>query len=320
MIANEVQFAYVAQAVDEGFAKKPKRLPSWLFYDEAGDKIFQEIMHSPEYYLTPCEYEILETHKSKLLSYFMADGSSFNLVELGAGDGLKTEILLKHFISQEVDFLYSPIDVSEAVLKTLVQRLKKSVPQLEVQPINKRYNEALENLSTDTKRKVLIFMGANIGNFSMQEAQDFVKSIADGMHSHDQLLIGFDLKKDPHKILAAYNDSQGITSRFNLNLLKRLNRELGANFDTAQFTHYPYYDPATGTTKSFLVSLKAQDVYFELCDKQVHFKQWESIHTEISQKFDFEMINQLAQYAGLQVVDTFQDSKKYFCDVLFECR
>ena len=320
MIANEIQFAEVVQATEEGFAKIPKRLPSWLFYDEVGDKIFQEIMHMPEYYLTRCEYEIMETYKSELLTHFTKDGTTFNLIELGAGDGLKTEILLKHFISRKTDFVYSPVDVSETVLQTLVHRLKQSVPQLEVCPVNNKYYEALEILEADNTRKVLLFMGANIGNFSTNEAQDFVKSIADRMHTSDQLLIGFDLKKDPNKILAAYNDAQGITRRFNLNLLDRLNRELGANFDTSQFMHYPYYDPISGATKSFLVSLKDQDVYFESSDKQVHFRQWEAIHTEISQKFDFEMINQLARYAGLQVVDTFQDSRKYFCDVLFECR
>ncbi len=318
MITSDVQFAEVAQAVEEGFSNTPKRLPSWLFYDKAGDKIFQEIMRMPEYYLTRCEYEILESNKSKLLEHFVEVGTPFNLIELGAGDGLKTEILLKHFSANKVDFIYSPIDVSETVLHQLEVRLKKSVPGLIIHPVNDRYLQALDKLNTDTMPKVLLFMGANIGNFSVAEAEAFIQSIAVSMHPNDQLIIGFDLKKNPDKILAAYNDAQGITRKFNLNLLLRLNRELGANFNTEQFIHYPYYDPASGRSKSFLVSRADQEVYFESCDKKMQFKQWEAIHTEVSQKYDMDMITALAENAGLCVVDIFYDSNKYFCDVLLE--
>ncbi len=317
MITNDVQFADVAEAVEEGFSQTPKRLPSWLFYDETGDKIFQAIMQMPEYYLTNCEYSIFKNYKEALRQKFFKDGSPFNLVELGAGDGLKTEILLTHFNAEELEFKYSPIDVSETVLLQLQDRLKQSIPELSIEPINSRYMEAIESLADDDLRKVYLFLGANIGNFSVGGATQFLSSIAEKMNDDDLLLTGFDLKKDPRVILAAYDDPHGITSDFNLNLLTRLNRELGADFKLDQFSHNPFYDPSTGTTKSYLVSLADQDVYLEACDKVVQFDQWEVIHTEVSQKYDIKMIEKMASDAGFSIVDIFYDDRRYFCDVLF---
>ena len=265
MIETNIHYADVASAVQEGFSQTPKRLPSWLFYDETGDKIFQAIMRMPEYYLTACEYEILQMNKGLLLEQFREDGSPFHLIELGAGDGFKTELLLTYFQEKRAEFIYSPIDVSESVLQQLQQRLEKSVPGLTILPIIMRYDDALTSVAHDTLRKVFLFMGANIGNFLVNEATTFVKSIADVMQVDDQLLIGFDLKKDPRLIWAAYDDPHGITRDFNLNLLVRLNRELGANFQLDQFSHYPYYDPETGMTKSYLVSLREQNFYLKSC-------------------------------------------------------
>jgi L-histidine N-alpha-methyltransferase len=316
MVTAALQYSAVAQAVVAGFARKPKRLPSWLFYNETGDKIFQSIMRMPEYYLTGCEYEILQMHKTALREHLVADGSPFNLVELGAGDGFKTEILLQHLTDQRVSFTFSPVDVSQSVLSQLVERLDKSVPGLVIHPIHQKYHDALDFFAGDALRKVILFMGANIGNFTVEEAVSFTKSISATMQQDDQLLIGFDLKKDPRLIQAAYDDPHGITRDFNMNLLVRLNRELGAQFQLDQFRHYPYYDPESGMTKSYLVSLKAQDVYFEALEKHVHFDRWEVIHTEVSQKYDLEMIQQLADKSGLAVVEVFYDCKHYFCDVL----
>ena len=308
----------MAKAVWAGFEKKPKRLPSWLFYDETGDKIFQAIMRMPEYYLTACEYEILQLHKGALRKRAEADGTPFNLVELGAGDGFKTEILLKHFTDHRLPFTYSPVDVSESVLTQLQQRLQASVPGLVIHPINRRYQDAMDFLSNDEVRKVYLFMGANIGNFVPEDAVSLASHISSSMRDGDQLLIGFDLKKDPRLIQSAYDDPHGITRDFNMNLLVRLNRELGAQFQLDQFRHYPYYDPATGMTKSYLVSLQDQDVYFDAFENHVHFDRWEIIHTEVSQKYDLEMIRHLAKKSALSVRDTFYDCRHYFCDIMFE--
>ncbi|CAN5487809.1 L-histidine N(alpha)-methyltransferase [soil metagenome] len=316
MVTTDIQFADVAQAVKDGFSRKPKQLPSWLFYDETGDKIFQAIMRLPEYYLTACEYEILQTQKEKLLKHFSESNAPFKLIELGAGDGLKTEILLRHFMQSKSDFVYSPIDVSESVLIQLSKRLDSMLPELVVEPIAKKYLDAIEDIANDEVRKVFLLLGANIGNFTVTESETFISSIAQSMHTGDMFLIGFDLKKDPRLILAAYDDPQGITRDFNMNLLVRLNRELGTQFQRDQFTHYPYYDPESGITKSYLVSLVDQNVFLEASDKHVHFDRWEVIHTEVSQKYDIKMIETLAEKSGLQIAEIFYDSKHYFCDVL----
>lgn len=316
MISTDIQFADVAQAVEEGFSKQPKRLPSRLFYDETGDKIFQEIMRMPEYYLTACEYEILQMQKDKLLKYFYQSETQFNLVELGAGDGFKTEVLLKHFLKERTDFEFSPVDVSSNVLAQLSERLILTLPELAVKPINKNYFEAIDEMNDDEVRKVFLFLGANIGNMIASEASHFTRKIGNAMKKGDLLLIGFDLKKDPRLIQAAYDDAHGITRSFNLNLLVRLNRELGAQFQLDQFSHYPFYNPESGLASSYLISKLDQNVYFEACDKYVHFDRWEMIHTEVSQKYDLEMIESLARASGLTVVEVFYDCKHYFCDVL----
>lgn len=318
MIQTNIYNPEVLSAIESGFSKIPKRLPSWLFYDEIGDKIFQAIMRMPEYYLTRCEFEIFRTQKERILDR-VGTTVPFKLVELGAGDGTKTEILLEYFTEKGVPFTYVPVDVSEAVLNQLVSRLSKSTPKLKILPENKLYQQALEDLnSDDDQKKLILFLGANIGNFNREDAKSFVSQLASNMRPSDLLLIGFDLKKNPRLIQAAYDDEGGITREFNLNLLGRLNRELGAQFDLDMFTHYPYYDPETGITKSYLISKDKQEVFIEALDKFIPFEKWEIIHTEVSQKYDMAMIKALAAQAGLEIIDAIYDKNKYFSDVLMK--
>ena len=310
------QASDVASAVEKGFSQNPKRLLSWLFYDEVGDKFFQSIMEMPEYYLSRCEHEILEENKDELLRQFKSGADFFNLIELGAGDGRKTEILIKHFSQNNTRFIYTPVDVSETVLKTLAVRLQKNIPNLDIRPINDRYDEALIKLEHDELSKVFLFLGATIGNFAPENAVHFARQVSAVMRDQDQFLIGFDLKKDPRLIQAAYDDPHGKTRDFNMNLLVRLNREVGADFKLDNFSHYACYNPETGQNRSYLVSRIAQDVYIKGAEKSFHLDQWEVIHTEISQKYDREMIERLATESGLQIVQYFYDRKNYFCDAL----
>lgn len=305
--------------VEEGLSASPKHLPGGLFYDEVGDKLFQQITRLPEYYLTRCEYEILNFNKEAIGETFFKDASAvYDVVELGAGDGLKTEILLSHFVASDIRFRYCPVDISASVLDAVAERFRKSLPALEVLPLNADYHEALNQLKDDKDRNIIVlFLGSNIGNFTMEEASDFLRGLYASLKFGDQLFVGFDLKKDPHLIAAAYNDSAGVTRDFNLNMLLRLNRELGADFQPDRFAHYPCYDPETGAAKSYLISLKDQSVYVRELNRRFGFKTGEYIRTEISQKYDLSMIEHLAADSGFRILKYFYDCKEWFCDVLF---
>jgi dimethylhistidine N-methyltransferase len=306
----------VARAVLHGLSQSPKQLPSWLFYDAQGDGIFQSIMQLDEYYPTRCEYEILEINKKAMSDHFARD-TPFQLVELGAGDGSKTEILLRELTEGGVSFTYVPVDISANVLQVLEKRLEKSLPGLSMIPVNEQNERVMTHLPEKPHRKVFLFMGANIGNYKPDEAVVFGKKITAGMNPNDLFMIGFDLKKDPSIIRAAYDDRLGVTRAFNLNLLTRLNGELGADFNLAQFDHAPVYNPQSGAAESYLVSRVAQDVTIAAINRTFHFQAWETIHTEVSMKYDEAMIDHFATLAGLEIVHRFYDRQQYFCDVLF---
>ncbi|MGD1840335.1 MAG: L-histidine N(alpha)-methyltransferase [Thermonemataceae bacterium] len=301
-----------------GFSSTPKHLPSKYFYDDEGSRLFQEIMHLPEYYLTRAEYEILETHTAAILARFLDKKKAFNLIELGAGDGLKTKLLLKYFVAQKVDFRYAPIDISAEALQQLTQNVTTHLPTLKVQPIEGDYFTALRQVKVqEGARNVVLFLGSNIGNFSYQASIDFLSQLKASLQPNDLLLLGFDLKKHPQIILNAYNDASGVTRAFNLNLLKRLNQTLDANFDLRQFDHYPTYDPHSGEARSYLVSKIAQEVHLKEVDETVVFQAGETIHTEISRKYTEEEMKGIAQKAGFEWVKSFTDSNCYFVDAVF---
>ncbi|WP_417603126.1 L-histidine N(alpha)-methyltransferase [Owenweeksia hongkongensis] len=306
-----------AKDVHEGLSAPQKFLSSRYFYDATGDKIFQQIMAMPEYYLTKCEFEIFNQQKDQILSA-INPGSKFNLVELGAGDGYKTKILLDHFLKQEANFEYFPVDISGDVLKTLKTDLNDRFPKLKVTNLNYEYFEALERLNElDDSPKVILFLGSNIGNFTPERAQSFFEKLNKVMRPGDKLLSGIDLKKDPHTILEAYNDPAGITRSFNLNLLKRMNRELGANFVIEDWDHFPTYDPFTGECRSYLMSCKKQDVSIEATGHTYSFRDSEPVHMEISRKYRLDEIEDLASKTGFEVSQHFTDSRDYFVDSLW---
>lgn len=303
--------------VDNGLGENPKNLSSKYFYDSTGDKIFQEIMRMPEYYLTDCEFEIFQTQKAEILKAIGTVGK-FNLVELGAGDGLKTKILIEYFLAQNIDFEYFPIDISADVLAELKSDLSKRFPKLKVTTLNYEYFAALEKLNEmDPSPKVLLFLGGNIGNFTNDMALDFYAQLAKILNDDDKIISGVDLKKDPYTILEAYNDKAGITRSFNMNLLTRMNRELGGNFNLDQFDHYPTYDPKSGEARSYLISRIKQSVTIQATGKTYEFEASEAIHMEISKKYSLAEIKELAENSGFRVVEGFSDERGYFVDTLW---
>ncbi len=313
----EVQISAFAEDVLHGLRQTPKRIAPKYFYDDEGSRIFRQIMQLPEYYPTRCEYQILEQHKEDVLRAVAGSGRAFDLIELGAGDGLKTKVLLRHFLAQATAFSYVPIDISAQALHDLCDGLNRELPALHLQPIEDEYFAALGNLRQDISTpKVILFLGSNIGNFTKAEALDFLNRLRGKMNPGDWLLVGFDLKKHPAVILNAYNDASGVTKAFNINLLRRINRELDADFDLSRFDHYPLYNPETGEARSYLVSQVRQSVRIGGLDATFDFAEGEVIHTEISRKYTIAEMEDLARNAGFQVFDTFTDEKKYFADVL----
>ena len=310
--------SHLAADVRQGLHSRPRRLSSKYFYDERGSEIFRQIMRMPAYYPTDCEFEIFETHRAALHRAVTQPGSAFRLIEFGVGDGLKTKVLLEHFLDQRTPFTFTPIDISGDALRQLHETLVDTFPDLPVDPIEDDYFRALDRLQGGAARKVVLFLGSNIGNFQRAEAVTFLRRLREGLAPGDLVLIGFDLKKDPEIILRAYHDPEGITRDFNLNLLTRLNRELGADFDLAQWQHAPVYDPLSGETRSYLLSRRAQTVTIEALDESFAFQPWEPIWTELSQKFDLDMIGSLAREAGFQVQQHFHDRRGWFVDSLWE--
>lgn len=321
MLDNTLLQTQFALDVLEGLSDYPKHLSSRYFYDAAGSELFRKIMRMDAYYLTDCEYEIFNQQKEDLLTAFMEPGGPFSLVEFGAGDGLKTQILLKHFLERGSDFSYSPIDISGDALDKLEIELSAKFPDLEVDSLPYEYFEALRRLNLKAgNRKVVFFLGSNIGNFTEKQAIHFLRNLANELNPEDRVLIGFDQKKDPNTILTAYNDPEGITRAFNMNLLTRMNRELGADFDPSKFKHTPTYDPLTGETKSYLISTEKQRVHIKALGKTFKFKAWEPIWLELSQKYDARMIKRLAKKSGFEVIKNFKDSKKYYVNSLWKLK
>lgn len=304
--------------VVDGLTSSPKHLDAKYFYDANGDKLFQQIMQCPEYYPTRCEMEILQQQRREITGAVNALLKRYDVVELGAGDATKSVHLLQEMMNAGVDFTYYPVDISGNVIENLEKQLPVALPGLQVKGLQGEYMRMLHHASgLSEKNKLVLFMGANIGNFDTREALQFCRQLRRQLQPGDLLMIGFDLKKHPSVILDAYNDSQGITRAFNLNLLHRINRELGADFKPRLFDHYACYDPATGACKSYLVSLARQKVHIDNA-AVIEFERDECIYMEISQKYTPAEIQQLAYAAGFTPVADFRDSRNWFADCLWK--
>jgi L-histidine Nalpha-methyltransferase len=307
------------EEVLEGLNSEPKYLLSKYFYDKAGDKIFQQIMDSEEYYPTKCELEIFTTQTHELAKTLKNGFDTFDLIELGAGDATKSSHLLKQLTIEKANFTYYPIDISKSMVAHLEEILPQNIEGLQVTGLNGEYFQMLEKAAQiSSKMKVVLFLGSNIGNVPTSEAEKFCKTLRSHLKKGDFVLMGFDLKKNPHVILAAYNDAKGYTKAFNLNLLKRINKELNADFNISGFEHYAMYDPETGACKSYLISLKDQTVKINNSDL-IRFKENEFIFMEISQKYSIHQTDELAKASGFKPIKHFLDSKSWFLDAVWEC-
>jgi L-histidine Nalpha-methyltransferase len=312
------ELSQFAEDVLNGLSSIPKHLSSKYFYDDEGTRLFQEIMQLPEYYPTRAELKIFTEQADEICAAFTHDAPSIDLIELGAGDGTKTAVLIQHFLTRGIDFTYSPIDISQEANDALSARFREKFPELRIAPHTGDYFKVLNSLRNGSeRRKILMFLGSNIGNFQRDQAVDFFRQLRSVMNDNDRLFIGFDMQKDPRVIVQAYDDSKGVTAAFNLNLLRRINRELGADFDLSKFSHYAQYRPVECAARSFLISREKQTVHIAALNRSFELEQWEPIFMEISQKYTRSMIEDLADESDFEIEAEFFDDVNFYMDSLW---
>ncbi len=299
-----------------GLSESPKRLPSRLFYDAEGSRLFAQISDASEYYLTRVEHEILERNVAAITAPLLQ--APFNLIDLGAGDGRKTNVILEHLLNIGADVRYVPIDISEAAIADLCARTRKKYPTIPVTGLVSEYFQGIRWLAEQGgRRNLVLFLGSNIGNFDRSGAHRFLRGLWNAMEPNDLLLAGFDLKKDPEVLLHAYNDSQGLTRDFNLNLLKRINRELGGHFDLDKFRHFSTYNVFSGAMESYLLSLESQTVVIDALEHSFDFEPFEPVHTEYSFKYLDKDVDNMAEATGFVIEDRYFDEHHHMCDALW---
>ena len=300
------------QAVLEGLEQNPRTLPCRYFYDAEGSRLFEEICDLPEYYLTRAEDEILQRHAGEIVQTL---GHEVELVELGSGSSRKTRRLLSALLERQRRLRYVPVDIAHTMLAETAVALSREYPRLEVAPLAAEYGEAFHRLRGPAdERRLVLFLGSNLGNFTPPDARVFLRSVRE-ICPEGWLLIGLDLAKDPAVLNTAYDDPRGVTARFNLNLLRHINRELGADFDLSGWAHQAAFYEDRSRVEMHLVSLRQQRV--TVGGRPFQFQAGEMIHTENSHKFTLPSISQLAADSGFRVERTWFDSREWFTLSLF---
>lgn len=306
--------AFLEDAVG-GLGSTPKRIAPKYFYDSEGALLFDAICELPEYYVTRTELSILEAKAAEIAASLAADGPC-RLVEPGAGSGTKTRLLLRA-LGPERCVGYVPVDIAGDHLEQMAARLRDENPWLSVVPFAADFSEELPLPEADARaaRTVVYFPGSTIGNFDPDEARRLLARFREAVGPGGSVLLGVDLKKDPAKLHAAYNDAEGVTAAFNKNVLRRMNVELGADFDLDAFHHYAFYAPAFGRIEMHLVSARRQVVH--LGGHAFAFEDGESICTEHSYKYDLVTAERLGRSAGLSLADSWLDDDRRFATLLF---
>lgn len=316
--------AAVARAVHEGLTADAKWLPPWLLYDARGSALFERITRLPEYYLTRLETSLLETHAATIVRSVSQPsvspesvvqgtaGGLASVIELGAGSAKKTKILLAAIGAAPGALTYYPVDVSEKALRSAVRHLARALPALSVTPIRARYPQGLGFVAGTAAPRLVVFLGSNIGNYEPDEAVALLTDVRHRLQSGDALLLGADLRKDPSVLVRAYDDTAGVTAAFTKNVLVRLNRELGADFDPAAFQHVAEWNDDLSRIDLYLESLRDQAVSIRRLDLILTLRSGERIHVESSHKFSRAAVLELLQRAGVQPQQTWLDARHWY--------
>jgi len=309
-LARRDPLAGLAEDVRKGLSAHPKRFLPKYFYDELGSQLFEAICLLPEYYLTRAENEILERYSDEIVASIAGQKT---LVEMGSGSASKTRLIIEALLRRQSELLFMPVDISATALESSSRILLQSYPRLKIEAYAADYFAGLAELGKKPRPRTLaLFLGSNISNFDLDEALRFLRALRSVLQKGDALLLGADLKKDPAILEAAYNDALGVTSAFNLNVLARINRELGGTFDLRAFKHKAFYNEAIGRIEIYIESLADQRVRIEKLDLEIEFAAGELIHTENSYKYDKTSIAQLAVATGFELSHTWLDSQERF--------
>lgn len=297
--------------VVEGLSQTPKRLKPMYFYDAEGSRLFEEICRLPEYYVTRTEFAILKENAARIVE--RAD-EPVTLVELGCGNALKTRLLIDALLDRQRVLHYLPVDISASMLEETSRNLLEAYsPRLSITAFAAEYNDGLHRIwQRNLGRKLVTFLGSNIGNFEPSKALDFLSRIAADLNPADGFLLGTDMVKEPEILRAAYNDDQGVTAAFNLHLLERMNRELDADFKLSHFSHLAFYNPREHRVEMHLQSRRSQDVRIGRAGRCFHFEESETIHTENSYKYTHEAILEMCAGSGLRRLRYWTDERGFF--------
>jgi len=300
-----------ADDVFSGLQEKPKTLPSKYFYDHRGSLLFDDICVLKDYYLTRAEREILESRADEIAELFPDNAA---IVELGSGNSQKTRLLIESFLRRQNKLKYDPIDISRKTIEGSAISLLKRYPDLEIQAVAGDYTDGLDILRREEKEaKLILWLGSSIGNLSREDAVDFLKSVQSTMEQADRLLVGIDLRKSKEVLESAYDDIEGVTARFNRNILHRINNELGGDFDLRKFAHRALYDEDAGRVEMHLVCTETHTATIRSINLDVPFQARETIHTESCYKYSLQEIDDLIEKSGLVPVRRWLDSQNRFC-------
>jgi dimethylhistidine N-methyltransferase len=309
MVASPLAIGGIAPDVAAGLSRRPRALSPKLFYDAAGSALFDRITELPEYYLTRTERAILQAHAPEMIA---AAGETLEVVELGAGSASKTGILLAAALRRQLRCRYCPIDVSREALAIAEKRLREQLPGLRVRPLVADYTQTLPLPSRNGHRRLALYLGSSIGNFDPPDAIAVLRRLRRQLRPGDALLLGTDLAKDASVLLPAYDDAQGVTAAFNKNVLARINRELGGDFDLDAFRHVAEWNPRASRMEMYLEGAARQAVTIRDLRLSLEFEAGERIHTENSYKYTLESVESLLAEAGFRRERTWHDQRRWF--------
>ena len=302
----------IAEDARVGLLSSPRSLPPKYFYDERGSRLFEQICTTPEYYPTRTEEKLLTHYSEEIINQVKPE----EIIELGSGNAQKTRLLFNACERTDHTCSYAPFDVCEPMLETVSEQLQSDYHWLDVKPLLGDYHAGLDHLPKTHGTRLYVFLGGTIGNFYPGEAQDFIKEIRDSMQAGDYLLLGADRVKNNHLLDAAYNDEQGITAEFNLNVLNVLNRELKADFNSENFEHQAEFKSIHNRIEMHLVCIRDHIVNMQQLDEKITFQEGEDILTEVSHKFTFDGLEDLLEECGLNICKHYEPDNQYFSLVL----